>query len=285
MDENMSSNTVCPKCGEPLSEGQRFCPKCGTKYHEPGSKTAKLKKLGKRVLIGLLIALGLFVALIVVILCMPDTHKHDWVAATCTEPKTCADCGETEGEALGHTPGEWELDEPSYTTATVWLRQKCTVCGTQLDSELKKMSTLCENGELLLTPDEFTQRYGDVLNYCFSEYGTKLVAADSDSVGCCIVKNGSTLVGTVLFFKTGDSFIADKDAHGIVKLTVGFKSTDKTEIVKTIVPLVMTVDPSLEFEEAKSIAVKFFDDPYTYNGIRYAFAHYAGAYYMNISIK
>lgn len=53
----------------------------------------------------------------------------------------------------------------------------------------------------------------------------------------------------------------------------------------SIVPLVMTVDPSLEFEEAKSVAVKFFDDPYTYNGIRYAFAHYAGTYYMNISIK
>lgn len=120
----MSPNAVCPKCGEPLSEGQRFCPKCGTKYLEPGSKTAKLKKLGKKVLIGLLIVLRLFIVLIVVIFCMPDTHEHDWVAATCTEPKTCADCGETEGDALGHTPDEWELDEPNYTTATVWLRQK-----------------------------------------------------------------------------------------------------------------------------------------------------------------
>ncbi|MBQ2383900.1 MAG: hypothetical protein II290_07660, partial [Oscillospiraceae bacterium] len=27
---------------------------------------------------------------------------HDWVDATCTEPKTCRNCGETEGEALGH---------------------------------------------------------------------------------------------------------------------------------------------------------------------------------------
>ena len=112
-----------------------------------------------------------------------------------------------------------------------------------------------------------------------------MIFADRAYKSFCIVKNGGTLVGTVLFFKAGDSFIADKDAHGIVKLTVGFKSTDKTEIAKTIVPLVMAVDPSLEFEEAKSIAAKFFDDPYTYNGIRYAFAPYAGTYYMNISIK
>lgn len=29
--------------------------------------------------------------------------KHEWVEATCTEPKTCSVCGEKEGEALGHT--------------------------------------------------------------------------------------------------------------------------------------------------------------------------------------
>ena len=33
--------------------------------------------------------------------------RHEWVDATCTEPKTCAKCGETQGEARGHTPGEW----------------------------------------------------------------------------------------------------------------------------------------------------------------------------------
>lgn len=27
---------------------------------------------------------------------------HNWVEASCTEPKTCRDCGYTEGEALGH---------------------------------------------------------------------------------------------------------------------------------------------------------------------------------------
>ena len=29
--------------------------------------------------------------------------EHDWADATCEEPKTCKLCGETEGEALGHT--------------------------------------------------------------------------------------------------------------------------------------------------------------------------------------
>lgn len=28
--------------------------------------------------------------------------EHEWIEATCTQPKTCARCGETEGEPLGH---------------------------------------------------------------------------------------------------------------------------------------------------------------------------------------
>ena len=33
----------------------------------------------------------------------PDpVHTHVWRDATCTEPKTCTECGETEGEPLGH---------------------------------------------------------------------------------------------------------------------------------------------------------------------------------------
>ena len=27
-------------------------------------------------------------------------HEHTWSEATCTEPKTCSECGETEGEPL-----------------------------------------------------------------------------------------------------------------------------------------------------------------------------------------
>lgn len=44
---------------------------------------------------------------------------HDWREADCTEPKTCARCGETEGEPLGHV-----LTEANYQDPAV-----CTVCG------------------------------------------------------------------------------------------------------------------------------------------------------------
>ena len=31
------------------------------------------------------------------------SHEHEYAEATCTEPETCTICGETKGEALGHT--------------------------------------------------------------------------------------------------------------------------------------------------------------------------------------
>lgn len=44
--------------------------------------------------------------------------RHEWLAATCTTPKTCELCGVTEGEAKGHI---WE-------DATCIVPKKCAVC-------------------------------------------------------------------------------------------------------------------------------------------------------------
>lgn len=46
-------------------------------------------------------------------------HEHVWYAATCTAPKTCSECGETEGEALPHT----------WVDATCTAPETCSVCG------------------------------------------------------------------------------------------------------------------------------------------------------------
>lgn len=52
---------------------------------------------------------------------------HDWQAATCTVPKTCAKCGETEGEALGH---DWQ-------DATCSAPKTCTLCGKTVGTTLE----------------------------------------------------------------------------------------------------------------------------------------------------
>lgn len=72
-------------------------------------------------------------------------HEHTWADATCTTPKTCTECGETEGEVLEHTWIEATCAEPkhcsvcgvtegealehTWTEATYWEAKTCSVCG------------------------------------------------------------------------------------------------------------------------------------------------------------
>lgn len=60
-------------------------------------------------------------------------HQHTWSDATCTQPKTCTECGVTEGEALGHdykaTKVEATCTEPGHT------HYLCTRCHGAYDEE------------------------------------------------------------------------------------------------------------------------------------------------------
>ncbi len=62
----------------------------------------------------------------------PDTHEHTWENATCTSPKTCSDCGATEGEALGHTEETVAGKAATCTEAGLTDGKKCSVCGETL---------------------------------------------------------------------------------------------------------------------------------------------------------
>lgn len=56
-------------------------------------------------------------------------NGHTWIEATCTEPKTCSICRESEGEALGH---EWLENTPNYQQA-----KTCERCGETEGSPLE----------------------------------------------------------------------------------------------------------------------------------------------------
>lgn len=42
------------------------------------------------------------IALVITFLATGCSHQHKFSSATCTSPETCTECGETQGEALGH---------------------------------------------------------------------------------------------------------------------------------------------------------------------------------------
>lgn len=85
-------------------------------------------------------------------------HK-EWYAASCTSPKTCAECGETEGEALGHT----------WADATCTAPKTCSTCNLtegealghvwqEATTEAPKTCSTCAvtEGERIITDARFT---------------------------------------------------------------------------------------------------------------------------------
>jgi hypothetical protein len=56
------------------------------------------------------------------------TCGHDWADATCTEPKTCLICGETEGDVLGHSFTNYVYNNDATCTEDGTETAKCDRC-------------------------------------------------------------------------------------------------------------------------------------------------------------
>ena len=56
-------------------------------------------------------------------------HTHSWVDASCTAPKTCSSCGETEGKALNHIFGSWKISQEPTCTEKGEEARTCSRCG------------------------------------------------------------------------------------------------------------------------------------------------------------
>lgn len=98
------------------------------------------------------IAIGL-IMLFLIALMSGCCLVHDWEMATCTTPRICSKCGETEGEALGHvwleatcesekvcsTCGETEGEALGHvlTEANYQETAKCSVCGESVGEPLE----------------------------------------------------------------------------------------------------------------------------------------------------
>lgn len=222
----------------------------------------------------------------------PTSCAHQWKDATCTEPKTCTKCGETEGEPLGHTPGEWKLDEPSFVSATVWMRQYCAVCGERLDSELKALQALNENGAFLFSPNEFAERLSLMLkqiNNC--NLDAQLATLDDGTMGCGIIDSTGTI--GILLYCDDDAVMEDSaqnNGNEITSMICTFQTDDMSKIVQATIGMILTSDPSLEMSDAASIAKATVlsmyanNDYYEKNGIKYLFGELDGKYRFVVSV-
>lgn len=105
----------------------------------------------------------LFWGLVLIALLLPC--EHEWIDATCTEPKYCYICGEVEGVASGHVGGEWKLTKEATLADEGKEKNVCTVCGVTLDTrEIEKKQPKIVGNTFNFTDDELIDWANSWLN-------------------------------------------------------------------------------------------------------------------------
>ena len=113
------------------------------------------------------------------------SHEHTWIEASCTEARTCSECGETEGEPLGHDWTEFPtVDAPI----------SCTHCGkTKGDA----VTFYCPV-EMLKTGDGYTL-------VTFDEDCNEL-SRISDISSCYLDESSDGTISIIAYVQNGDQF-------------------------------------------------------------------------------
>lgn len=141
-----------------------------------------------------------------IILCFILTgcgHEHTWVEASCTEPKTCSECGETEGEPLEHSWVEATCAEPKH----------CSECGVTEGEPLEH--TLTEaNYQQPATCEVCGATVGEPLQPEFEKYGLTCNAeldVEYPYTTLCYQNHNYTTTGRVTF--TDYEIFTSDDTH------------------------------------------------------------------------
>ena len=89
---------------------------------------------------------------------------HSWADATCTQPQTCTVCGETQGDALGHSVSDWSVVTEASCSAEGAEEGVCTVCGEKIDRAIPKLAHT--PGEWVITKEATFSDSGERCQSC-----------------------------------------------------------------------------------------------------------------------
>lgn len=201
--------------------------------------------------------------------------SHSWSNATCTAPKTCDTCGITEGELLPHTPGEWTTFRTEYVTAKSLMVQQCKDCGEILDENIILLEQMHDGTHFLLSAEDYAERLVAMmqpLQEGYGEYTAEIVEENDRKAQLNIYCTNGRIretVGELSFAIGGDELDYDQKAKEESFIAVGgIISSDHLNVIMPA--LVQTTDPTMDIAEIFSLAGEWISNrSTTCNGISY----------------
>ena len=144
-------------------------------------------------------------------------HTHTFAEATCTAAKTCATCGETEGEALGHTPVVDEAVAPTCTADGKTEGKHCSVCNEVIVAQ-QTVTTEGHKYVSTVTPPTCTaDGYTTYECECGDNYVADPVKTEGHSYVASNITATCTEAGTATFTcQCGDSYTGEIEILGHV---------------------------------------------------------------------
>jgi len=170
---------------------------------------------------------------------------HDCVysEATCTTPKTCTICGETDGEALGHSYDEGKEDPAATCTDDGVKTFTCTVCGVTKTEVIEALGHTTDNGtcercgETIggTSDPETPKEKMPTTKYSFSSYtaGTQYAQGEEHQLdeNTKLTINGAHLNTQVRLYAGSNCVIECDKTVEKVEVTAGYKAGTLTVYV------------------------------------------------------
>lgn len=113
---------------------------------------------------------------------------HAWQEASCTQPKTCEVCGDTEGDILAHTEGDWTLTEEATLSDVGVEELLCTECGESLDSRgTERKNAKVEGKSFNFEDEEFIEWINDIGNITVESKDLELMGSSAGNTSFRII--------------------------------------------------------------------------------------------------
>ena len=202
---------------------------------------------------------------------------HQWEYATCQTPKTCTKCGETEGTALAHVPGDPVITAVDTAALTVTSDLPCSACGQVMETLTGSTGATPANGVVAVSPEEWYQCLLTVIrNYGAGQsLYTYPVEAEDNTLLRSIVTMSQ--MNAVFSFqdRDGNTITTDmSDVRGCIhniRMDAQFTNDNAKEFFMLLMIIVINNNSTLEPDAANALAGQIMSgNTVTDNGYTYA---------------
>lgn len=197
--------------------------------------------------------------------------KHEWADATCTDPKRCTKCDEVEGDARGHSIGEWGEYDVDMVSATSVRVKKCEKCEYIFEKENTSINDFYEDSEFIITPADFAERLENLVN-AQPEMDIEVKILESNGELFCGILSGGDKVGTLMFMADGVDWLpySKRNEPCFRGLLASVDGSENAAVI--LCGIIETLDPSLNPDAAANVAVRALTNATTRNDITYMLA-------------